>query len=73
VVTPGQEEDPCSISGGGSSSRSSVAWPLAARAEQPALRRVGVLMAIAAGDPEARLRVAAFEQATDFFSGDALT
>jgi hypothetical protein len=50
-----------------------VAWPLAARAEQPALRRVGVLMAIAAGDPEARLRVAAFEQATDFFSGDALT
>jgi putative tryptophan/tyrosine transport system substrate-binding protein len=39
-----------------------VAWPLAARAEQPALRRVGVLMAIAAGDPEARLRVAAFEQ-----------
>jgi putative ABC transport system substrate-binding protein len=41
-----------------------AAWPLAARAQRPerTMRRVGVLMAIAAGDPEARLRVAAFEQ-----------
>jgi putative ABC transport system substrate-binding protein len=39
-----------------------LAWPLAARA-QPSerVRRVGVLMSFAAGDPEAQLRVAAFE------------
>src|SRR5215218_405142 len=40
-----------------------LAWPLAARA-QPGerTRRIGVLMSFAAGDPEARLRVAALEK-----------
>jgi putative tryptophan/tyrosine transport system substrate-binding protein len=39
-----------------------VAWPLAARAQQPEpMRRIGVLMAFAASDPEAQLRVNAFE------------
>jgi putative ABC transport system substrate-binding protein len=41
-----------------------AAWPLAARAERidRTMRRVGVLMPFAPDDPEARLRVAAFEQ-----------
>jgi putative ABC transport system substrate-binding protein len=39
-----------------------VAWPLAARAQQPEqMRRIGVLMNRAAGDPEGRARVAAFQ------------
>jgi DNA-binding helix-hairpin-helix protein with protein kinase domain len=38
----------------------SVAWPLVARAQQPGERRIGVLMALAENDPEARTRVAAF-------------
>ena len=40
-----------------------AAWPLAVRAQQQAtpVRRVGVLMSIASDDPEAQLRVAAFE------------
>ena len=40
-----------------------AAWPLAVRAQQRAtpVRRVGVLMSIASDDPEAQLRVAAFE------------
>jgi ABC-type uncharacterized transport system substrate-binding protein len=39
-----------------------AAWPLAARAQQPGqVRRVGVLMALAQNDPEAQLRVQAFE------------
>jgi putative tryptophan/tyrosine transport system substrate-binding protein len=39
-----------------------AAWPLTARAEQSErVRRIGVLMSFAAGDPEAQLRVAAFE------------
>ena len=37
------------------------AWPLAARAQQPErMRRIGVLMSTATGDPEAQARVAAF-------------
>ncbi len=45
---------------------SSVAWPLAARAQQPnRLRRVGVLMGVAERDPDARPRIAAFEQALE--------
>jgi putative ABC transport system substrate-binding protein len=37
-------------------------WPLALRAQQPErMRRVGVLMGLAADDPEAQLRVRAFE------------
>ena len=40
-----------------------AAWPLAARAQQrERVRRVGVLMTLAADDPEAQARVAAFLQ-----------
>src|SRR5262249_22994233 len=39
-----------------------AAWPIAARAQQSErMRRIGVLMGLAAGDPEAQSRVAAFE------------
>jgi putative ABC transport system substrate-binding protein len=38
-----------------------VAWPMAARAQQPQrVRRIGALMGIAADDPDAPVRVAAF-------------
>ena len=38
-----------------------AAWPLAARAQQgERLRRIGVLMAFAEDDPEAKARLAAF-------------
>lgn len=37
-----------------------TAWPLTVRAQQR-MRRIGVLMAFAASDPEAQLRVKAFE------------
>ena len=40
-----------------------VAWPLAARAQQPErMRRIGVLMALAADDPEGQARIKVFEQ-----------
>ena len=40
-----------------------VAWPLAARAQQPErLRRIGVLMTTAADDAEGQARIAAFVQ-----------
>jgi hypothetical protein len=41
-----------------------AAWPLAARAQQPAerTRRIGVLMSLADTDPEAQARVAAFRK-----------
>ena len=40
-----------------------LAWPLAARAQQPErMRRIGVLMSLAADDPEAQARIAAFLQ-----------
>ena len=40
-----------------------AAWPLAARAQQPQrMRRIGVLMNLAADDPEAPARVAALAQ-----------
>jgi putative tryptophan/tyrosine transport system substrate-binding protein len=40
-----------------------AAWPLAARAQQPErLRRIGVLMYLAADDPDSPARVAAFAQ-----------
>src|SRR3974390_3538888 len=41
----------------------SAAWPLAVRAQQPErVRRIGVLMALSANDPEAQAYVAAFLQ-----------
>ena len=40
-----------------------AAWPLAARAQQPErMRRIGVLMTVAADDPEGQARIAAFLQ-----------
>ena len=39
-----------------------VAWPLAARAQQERMRRIGVLTGTAADDPEAQARQAAFVQ-----------
>jgi len=40
-----------------------AAWPLAARAQQDgAVRRIGVLMSLAADDPDGQARVAAFRQ-----------
>src|SRR5262245_12664214 len=40
-----------------------VAWPLAARAQQPdRMRRIGVLMAMKADDPQSQPRLAAFAQ-----------
>jgi putative ABC transport system substrate-binding protein len=41
-----------------------VAWPLAARGQQPGgrMRRIGVLINLAADDPEAPARIAAFAQ-----------
>ena len=40
-----------------------AAWPLAASAQQPQqMRRIGVLMNVAADDPEAPARVGAFSQ-----------
>ena len=42
---------------------SSVSWPLAARAQQPErMRRIGVLMNLAADDPESQARIGAFLQ-----------
>ena len=40
-----------------------VAWPLAAHAQQgERVRRIGVLMALAADDPEGQARIKVFEQ-----------
>ena len=40
-----------------------AAWPLAARAQQrERMRRIGVLIALAADDPESQARIAAFLQ-----------
>src|SRR6266567_425754 len=40
-----------------------AAWPLAARAQQPdRTRRIGALINLAADDPEAQVRVGAFQQ-----------
>ena len=39
-----------------------AAWPLTARAQQREnVRRIGVLMSVAANDPEGKARFAAFE------------
>src|SRR5512132_2143689 len=40
-----------------------VAWPLAARAQQPdRVRRVGVLLSLSADDPQGQARLTAFVQ-----------
>jgi putative tryptophan/tyrosine transport system substrate-binding protein len=39
-----------------------AAWPVAARAQQQRMRRIGVLSALAADDPESMARIAAFLQ-----------
>src|SRR5262249_24815481 len=39
-----------------------AAWPLAARAQQERMRRIGVLMNTSADDPEGQARIAAFHQ-----------
>jgi putative ABC transport system substrate-binding protein len=46
-----------------------VAWPLAARGQQPAvaLRRIGVFMHFAADDPEGQARIGAFLQGLQEF------
>jgi putative ABC transport system substrate-binding protein len=42
-----------------------VAWPLAARAQQQRMRRIGVLVNFAANDPESLARVTVFAQSLD--------
>src|SRR5262245_11985128 len=43
-----------------------AAWPLAARAQQPAqIRRIGMLVGYAENDPETQARLTAFRQALD--------
>jgi len=39
-----------------------AAWPLAARAQQERMRRIGILMAYPKGDPELTMRLQAFRQ-----------
>jgi putative ABC transport system substrate-binding protein len=48
---------------GGAAAVPSMLWPLAARAQQPErMRRIAMLSGLAASDPEAQARVAAFQQ-----------
>jgi putative tryptophan/tyrosine transport system substrate-binding protein len=42
-------------------SGAAAAWPVAARAQTKQMRRIGVLMGLVAGDPEAQSRMVAFE------------
>jgi putative ABC transport system substrate-binding protein len=42
-----------------------AAWPLAARAQQERMRRIGVLMGLAEDDPDAKARLSAFRQGLD--------
>jgi hypothetical protein len=49
-----------------------AAWPLAARAQQPdRMRRIGVLMAATADDPEYQPRMKAFQQGLARLMADA--
>ena len=53
---------------GGAAAPPSLLWPLAARAQQPdRVRRIGVLMHLAADDPESPTRIAALRQGLQQF------
>jgi hypothetical protein len=41
---------------------SAAVWPVMARAQQPQVRRIGVLLALAADDPEGKAQTAGFLQ-----------
>ena len=57
TVTIGRRELLAALGG------AAVAWPLAARAQQPSrMRRIGVLMGLSESDPEAQSRIAAFRK-----------
>jgi hypothetical protein len=50
-----------------------AAWPPVARAQQPGgMRRIGVLMSLAADDPEGQARIAAFAQGLHLKTAKAL-
>src|SRR5215469_7895845 len=50
---------------------SATTWPLAVRAQQTEqARRIGVLMNLAANDPEGQARIAAFRQALQMLGWD---
>ena len=57
TVTIGRRELLAALGG------AAVAWPLAARAQQARMRRIGVLLPYAADDREGQARLAAFQQA----------
>jgi putative ABC transport system substrate-binding protein len=42
-----------------------AAWPLAARAQQQRMRRIGVLMPLPADDPEAKARIVTLQKALE--------
>jgi putative tryptophan/tyrosine transport system substrate-binding protein len=44
-------------------------WPLTARAQQPErVRRIGVLMGLAANDPEGQVRITRWLRSSEFYA-----